>query len=92
MRSFIDILKTEESCCQRLDKLERTIMSVEREIREIEAIPIDAPCKARDLDDRFREIQSLTIQANAAHELLCNARRDIRNYLNEILGDKPCPR
>lgn len=85
MRSLKAIMDDENYAWRELCSIDDEIMSHERHIADIRAIPTDCPAKERDIERYNRMLCDCLCKREAAVEILNIRRNELREYFREFV-------
>lgn len=85
MRSLKAIMDDENQAWRELCSIDDDIMSYERHLADIRAIPVDCPGKVRDIEGYTRLCRDCYAKREVAVEILNRRRDELREYFTELL-------
>lgn len=86
MRSLKAIIDDENYAWRELCSIDDEIMSYERHIADIRAIPTDCPAKERDIEGYNRMLRDCLVRREAVVEILNRRRDELHEYFRELMG------
>lgn len=85
MRSLKAIMNDENKAWKELCDIDDDILSYERHIADIRAIPVDCPSKDRDIEKHSLKLGECLCKREAAVEILNLRRNELREYFTELM-------
>lgn len=85
MRSLKAIMDDEHYAWRELCAIDDDILSYERHIADIRAIPVDCPSKERDIEEYSRMIGDYLCKREQASNTLHRRRDEMRWYFTELM-------